>query len=113
MKKIALFNLLTVFLVFTASISKGQNYSFGDFVGTWHGTISSTSSGGYNDPMTMTIESNGFYTETSGHLMPSLYPDTQECEYEASSNRMHWWYLGTVWGGQYFYDHFYYEILFE
>ncbi|MEZ5147011.1 MAG: T9SS type A sorting domain-containing protein [Bacteroidales bacterium] len=112
MKKIALFNLLTVFLVFTASISKGQNYSFGDFVGTWHGTISSTSSGGYNDPMTMTIESNGFYTETSGHLMPSLYPDTQECEYEASSNRMHWWYLGTVWGGQYFYDHFYYEVVY-
>jgi hypothetical protein len=104
-------SLLSILFLFTPIIFS-QNYSFEDFVGTWHGTISSTYFGGYNDPITMTIEPDGFYTETSGHLMPSLYPDTQECEYEASTNRMHWWYLGTAWGGQYFYDHHFYEVVY-
>lgn len=90
----------------------GQNFTFEDFVGTWQGTISSTYFGGFNDPITMTIEPDGFYTETSGHLMPTLYPGTQQCEYQASTNRMHWWYLQTVWGGQYFYEHHYYEVVF-
>jgi hypothetical protein len=89
-----------------------QNYTTENFVGTWHGTISSTNFGGYNDPITMIIYEDGFYTETSGHLMPSLYPNTQQFEYEASTNRLHWWYLDIVYAGQYFYQHFYYEIVF-
>jgi hypothetical protein len=99
-------------MVATMQQIQSQEYTFDDFVGTWNGTISSTYFEGYNDPITMAIESDGFYTETSGHLMPSLYPNTQQCEYQASTNRMHWWYLGTVWGGQYFYDHFYYEVVY-
>ncbi len=110
-KFIQRYSLLSVF-VFITTLSYGQSYTFQDFVGTWHGTISSTYFGGYNDPITMNIESDGFYTETSGHLMPTLYPNTQLCDYEISTNRMHWWYLGTVWGGQYFYDHFYYEVVY-
>ncbi|MBE0638585.1 MAG: T9SS type A sorting domain-containing protein [Bacteroidales bacterium] len=98
-------------ILFSVSVS-AQGYAFNDFVGTWHGNISSTYFGGYNDPMTMTIEPDGFYTETSGQLMPTLYPNTQQCEYESASNRMHWWYLGTVWGGQYFYEHHFYEVVY-
>jgi hypothetical protein len=98
--------------VFLALSSPAQDFTFDDFVGTWHGTISATTFGGYNDPITMTIEPDGYYTETSGHLMPGLYPETQECEYDASTNRFHWWYLDLVYSGQYFYQHFYYEIVY-
>jgi hypothetical protein len=91
--------------------SFGKDYTFEDFVGTWHGTISATNYGGFNDPITMTIYEDGFYTETSGHLMPSTYPDTQQCEYQASTNRFHWWYLSTVYAGQYFYQHHFYTIM--
>ncbi|MCB0807591.1 MAG: hypothetical protein KDC05_17485, partial [Bacteroidales bacterium] len=112
MKKTLLLSVLSIVLIFESTRSIAQEYSFEDFVGTWHGTIFSPSTNGSTVPMTMEIQANGFYTETSGALMPSLYPNTQECEYEASTNRMHWWYLGTAWGGQYFYDHFYYEVVY-
>ncbi|PLX04521.1 MAG: hypothetical protein C0595_02890 [Marinilabiliales bacterium] len=85
-----------------------------DFVGTWVGYISSEYGdfGGYSDPMTMVIYDNGFYTETSGHLMPTIYPNSQESEFDAETNRYHWWYLQTVYAGQYFYQHFLYEIVY-
>jgi hypothetical protein len=105
--------ILTLFLI---SIIQNplfaQEYAFEDFIGTWHGYISSETFGGYNDPMTMTIFENGFYTETSGHLMPTIYPNTQQCEYDAETNRMHWWYLQTVYAGQYFYQHFFYDVVY-
>ena len=101
-----------LFLTFTVQQSLAQTYTFEDFIGTWHGYISSESFGGYNDPITMTIEADGFYTETSGHLMPTIYPNTQQCEYEAETNRMHWWYLETVYAGQYFYQHFFYDVVY-
>jgi len=94
------------------SMSQEPNYTFEDFVGTWHGTISSQSFGGYNDQITMNIEPDGFYTETSGRLMPSIYPNTQQCEFDAPTTRFHWWYLQTVYAGQYFYQHFFYEIVY-
>jgi hypothetical protein len=89
-----------------------QDYTFEDFVGTWNGTISSTTFSGYNDPITMTIEADGFYTESSGHLMPTIYPNSQECEFDAPTNRFHWWYLDLVYAGQYFYQHFFYEVVY-
>ncbi|MCB2207234.1 MAG: T9SS type A sorting domain-containing protein [Bacteroidetes bacterium] len=105
--------ILTLFLI---SIIQNplfaQEYAFEDIIGTWHGYISSETFGGYNDPMTMTIFENGFYTETSGHLMPTIYPNTQQCEYDAETNRMHWWYLQLVYAGQYFYQHFYYDVVY-
>ena len=107
------FTILSIFVLYlTAQYSFAQEYTFENFVGTWHGYISSKSFGGYNDPMTMIIYEDHFYTETSGHLMPTIYPNTQECDYEASTNRMHWWYLKTVYAGQYFYQHFFYEIVY-
>lgn len=86
-------------------------FSFDELVGTWDGTISSESFGGYNDPITLVVESDGFYTDSSGHLMPSLYPDTQMCEYDEPTNRVHFWYLQTVYAGQHFYQHFYLEVV--
>jgi len=107
-----LHTLVSAFLIlFTISVH-AQDYTFDDFVGTWNGTIMNPSTNGSTVPITMTIEANGFYTETSGALMPTLYPNTQQCEYQSATNRMHWWYLGTVWGGQYFYDHFFYEVVY-
>ncbi len=103
---------LILLLAFLTVSATAQNYSFNDFVGTWHGTISATNYGGFNDPITMTIYEDGFYTETSGHLMPTLYPNTQQCEYEASTNRFHWWYLDLVYAGQHFYAHHFYEIVY-
>jgi hypothetical protein len=108
-----IFTLISI-LLFTFGFNRSfaQDYSFDDFVGTWNGTISSESFEGYNDPITMTIEPDGFYTETSGHLMPTIYPNTQESEFDAETNRYHWWYLQTVYAGQYFYQHFFYEIVY-
>ncbi|MFC2102287.1 T9SS type A sorting domain-containing protein [Bacteroidota bacterium] len=105
--------IFPLFLIsFLVQQTSAQSYAFEDFVGTWNGYISSTSFGGYNDPMTMIIYPDHFYTETSGHLMPTIYPNTQECDYDAPTNRMHWWYLQTVYAGQYFYQHFYYEVVY-
>jgi hypothetical protein len=109
MKKIYFTLLSLVISLITLSQS---SYTFEDFVGTWNGYISSTSFGGYNDPMTMVIEPDGFYTETSGHFMPTIYPNTQECDFDAPTNRFHWWYLKVVYAGQYTYQHFYYEIVY-
>jgi len=103
---------LLVSLIFLFISSFGQAYTFEDFVGTWTGYISSENFGGYNDQMTMTIEPDGFYIETSGHLMPTIYPNTQQSEFEAETNRYHWWYLETVYAGQYFYQHFFYEVVY-
>jgi len=106
--KAALAIVMTIF----SYASFSQDYSFEDFVGTWHGNITSSYFGGYNDPMTMVIHSDGFYTETSGHLMPSLYHNTQQSEYLADTNRMHWWYISTVYSGQIFYAHHLYEVVY-
>lgn len=96
-------NILSVLL-------QAQPYAFDDFVGMWEGNIISVVIN-YNDPTQFTIEEDGFYTETSGHLMPTIYPNTQMCEYEASTNRFHFWYLKTVYAGMRFYQHFYYEVV--
>ena len=105
-----------IYLILTVTFfsfsSFGQDYTFDDFVGTWHGTYSSAWSGIYNLPMTMTIYDDGFYTETTGHFMPSIYPNTQQCEYQASTDRFHWWYLDIVYSGQYFYQHFFYDVVY-
>lgn len=104
---------LTILVILIFSFEAySQEYTFNDFVGTWHGNISSESFQGYDDPMTMVIEADGFYTETSGHLMPTIYPNTQQFEYHLETNRMHWWYLQTVYSGQYFYQHFFYDVIY-
>jgi hypothetical protein len=96
-------------LIFAASAS-AQVFTFDEFIGTWQGTISSTTYG-YSDPTTLVVQENGFYIDSSGRLMPTIYPDTQQCEFQGSTNRVHFWYLQTVYSGMYFYQHFYYEVV--
>ena len=103
--------ILLVATLISSQLS-AQDYTFEDFVGTWNGTISSQSFEPFEDPITMIIEADGYYTETSGHLMPTIYPNTQECNFDEESNRMHWWYLNLVYAGQYFYQHFFYEVVY-
>ena len=105
-----LFFLILSLFPFTWNFA--QDYSFEDFIGSWNGYISSNNFGGYNDPMRMIIEEDGFYTETSGHLMPTIYPNTQQSQFDESTNRYHWWYLQTVYAGQSTYQHFYYEVVY-
>lgn len=82
-----------------------------DFVGAWTGTYESTTFGGSFFELTIEAEADGSYTDSSGHLMPSLYPNTQQWEFDAETNRLHFWYLQTVYAGQHFYQHFFYEVV--
>lgn len=110
MKKIILYSIFFLTL-FTFQNVAAQDYTFDDFVGTWNGIYSSENYGGTYVELTMTIYEDGFYTDSSGEFMPTIYPNTQQCEFQSSTNRMHWWYLQTVYAGQYFYQHFYYEVV--
>lgn len=110
MKTFIQYFILSLALLVYTTTAYSQDYVFEDFVGAWHGTISSEWNY-YSDPISLTIYPDGFYTETSGRLMPSIYPNTQQCDYEASTNRMHFWYLSTVYAGQQSYTHIYYEIV--
>jgi hypothetical protein len=87
-----------------------QEFSFDEFVGTWEGTISSPGNG-WSLPTTLVVEPDGFYTDSSGWLMPATYHGTQLCEFEESTNRVHFWYLHYVNGGENFYLHFFYEVV--
>jgi len=98
-------------LAILASPALAQEFSFDEFVGTWEGTISSGQFGGYDEPITLVVHADGSYTDSSGRLMPTIYPDTQMCEYDVPTNRVHFWYLQTVYAGQRFYQHHYHEVV--
>ena len=46
---------LSILMLIPFTCIQAQECAFEDFIGTWHGYISSQSLGGYNDPMTMII----------------------------------------------------------
>jgi len=95
----------------TVSLAAADTFTFEDFIGTWEGQSSSDNYAEWNTAMTLEVEPDGFYTDSSGLLMPPYYyPDTQLCEYEADTNRVHFWYLDTVYAGMHFYQHFFYEV---
>lgn len=107
-KRITILTLITL----TTVVAFGQTYTFDDFVGTWEGYHTYESFGGYYQDLTMTIDPDGFYTETSGYFMPPYYyPNTQSCEYDEATNRFHWQYIETVYAGQTFYQHHFFEIV--
>jgi len=101
---------LSLLLAF-AMTARAQDFSFEAFVGSWEGYSSSQSVPDWNRTMTLVVEPNGIYTDSSGLLMPPLYPDTQQCEYDVETNRVHFWYLDLVYAGMHFYQHFYYEVV--
>lgn len=104
------FTVIIISLIVSSNVT-GQ-YDFQDFIGEWKGYISSSSFGGYNDQMTMIINTGGSYTESSGRMMPTIYSNTQKCEYEASTNRFHWWYLKSVYSGMKTYQDFFYDVVY-
>lgn len=110
MKRINIYLLFLILTFITAEKAIAQSYNFSDFVGNWSGNIASKNNG-YNYPTTIDIYSDGFYTESSGSLMPTIYTNTQLCEFDVSTNRMHFWWLQTVYSGMKFYTHSYYEIV--
>lgn len=59
----------------------------------------------------MTLKADGTYYETSGHLMPRIYPNTQTWDIDYENNRLHFRYLSLVYAGRRTYQHFYYDIV--
>jgi hypothetical protein len=108
MKRIK-YTILAALLLSFSFISQAQSYSSADFVGEWHGEIFNRYDG--TRQTSIMLYSNGDYTESSGNLMPTIYPNTQKWEYEASTNRLHFWWLQTVYAGHKTYSHTYYELI--
>lgn len=92
-----------------ASIAFAQNYDKSSFVGEWNGTIESEWND-YKENITLELYEDGTYYDHSGRLMPGIYPDTQKWEYDTETNRLHFWYLQTVYAGQKTYTHIFYEV---
>lgn len=106
------FGILSVLAIVTLAPATASAYDTEDFVGTWEGEYTSTTFGGSQFPMTLDLQIDGFYTDSSGYLMPPYYyPDTQSWNFDAATNRLHFQYLSTVYAGMRFYDHFYYEVV--
>ncbi len=102
--------ILTILI--SALFLNAQDFSFNEFVDTWEGVSTSESNYAWNTDITIEVQPTGYYSDSSDLLMPPYYyPDTQMCEYDAYSNRLHFWYLNTVYAGQYFYSHSYFEVV--
>lgn len=109
MKKILYF---TIFAVLFSQQALAQDFSFDEFVGTWEGEYTRETFGGDQFPMTLMVQADGFYTDSSGYFMPPFYyPDTQSCEFDEATNRLHFRYLQSIYNGNYIYQHFYYEVV--
>jgi hypothetical protein len=104
-----IFFLLGLILIMTLN---AQEFSFDEFVGTWNGNSYSENVPDWNAAMTLVVEEDGFYTDSSGILMPTIYPNTQQVEYSSTTNRVHFWYLSTVYSGNTFYTHYYFEVIY-
>ncbi|MEE2858830.1 MAG: FISUMP domain-containing protein [Candidatus Neomarinimicrobiota bacterium] len=66
-----------------------SNLEFSDFVGSWDGNITNDETWSYDDPISLTIETNGEYAVTNnpgGHLVSDLYPGTEQVSYNSSTN---------------------------
>ena len=101
MSKIIAFAI--VVMLYTNTNLRSQ-YSSEDFIGTWNGTIESQWFE-YSVETTLTFNNDGTYQESSGRLMPSIYPNTQTWEIN-SNNRLQLKYLSVVYAGQKTYQYF-------
>lgn len=101
---IVISNLFFVELSFSNELNKE------DFAGTWYGVIESEYYN-YSYKTELTFYENGKYTESSGRLMPSIYPDTQTWDIDYENGRMQFKYLKIVYAGRKTYQYFYYDIV--
>jgi len=108
MKMIIKILIISAISVFTLTTLNSMDYKSADFVGTWHGTISNSEN---EYKTTLVIYEDGFYIESSGSLMPGIYPDTQTFEFDAETNRLHFKYLQIVYAGRKTYTHIFYELI--
>ncbi len=81
-----------------------------DFVGEWSAVSTSEIYSNSNYTFSLQINPDGSYIDSSGELMPDLYPDTQWVEYDEDSNRLIFTYLNIAYAGQYFYQSFFFEV---
>lgn len=102
------FYLISSFLLISF-FTNAQTFDESDFIGTWYGTATNTYEGTFD--ITLELFEDGTYIDYSGHLMPSIYPDTQTWEVEKETNRLHFKYLKTVYAGQRTYTHFFYNVV--
>ncbi len=105
------YRLVFIMLVATFNMLIAQDFSFEDLIGDWEGEITSETTYQWNSSTSINIQSDGFYTESSGILMPTLYPNTQEVNYDLLTNRIHFKYLYLVYAGQHTYQHHYFELI--
>ncbi len=110
MKTLAIALLAVIASALAAVPTAAQSFSFEEMIGTWEGTVSSEYFGGYTDPITLMVHADGTYDETSGHLSVSYY-DQRFVSHEASTNRVKFRWLTTVYSGQYFYTTVYFEVV--
>lgn len=104
--------LYTTLICALLSIAGTAQITYADFVGTWTGTFTRNfPTPAVNTTLTMTIDPSNTYTETSGHFMPALYPNTQTCNFDAPTNRFMMRYLSTVTQGQSSYTNIWYEVI--
>ena len=106
------YKLMIIMFTLLLSSLVAQDFTFSEFVGEWQGQVTSESVYQWNGPMTLVVEEDGFYTDSSGIMMPSIYPNTQESDFDIATNRLHFKYLQTVYAGQYSYQHFFYELIY-
>ncbi len=108
-KAFNIFFVITFFLIAKYDLL-AQNFSPEDFTGKWYGTIESEWQY-YREDIEITLYPDGTYEETSGRLMPSIYPNTQTWDIDYENNRLHFQYLSVVYAGRRSYQHFYYDIV--
>lgn len=102
--------LLIIILLMTFSVSYSMDYSEADFVGKWTGTIESEWNG-YYKTTNLELFEDGTYHDESGHLMPTLYPNTQKWRYDEETNRLIFEYLKVVYAGQKSYTYIMFEVV--
>lgn len=108
--KIVFAVIIVISNLFLVERSYSNEYKTEDFTGTWYGVIESEYNY-YSYQTELTLYENGKYTESSGQLMPSIYPDTQTWDIDYENGRLHFKYLQLVYAGRRTYQHFYYDIV--
>lgn len=96
-------------IFFFNTVLSSKDYTTQDFIGTWNGVIESEMLGESLET-TLTFNEDGTYHESSGTLMPTIYPETQTWKIN-SNNRLQLSYLSTVYAGQRTYQYFIYDVV--
>jgi autotransporter-associated beta strand protein len=106
-----LFRFAVILMLFLPLPAMASELMFSDFVGTWTGHSSSETAEGRNYAFELVIDAEGGDSDSSGYMMPTTYPDTQEVRYDSATNRLIFKYLKFFYSGSI--SRFYQSYLFE